>query len=71
MPPVPEPQYPIPEFTLRVEDLAHPGASLFFQSVNPNLVLRNAVIASLKWLYTPETMPTKHAFTPQILTPSD
>jgi len=56
-----EPAWPIPNLNLRVEDLSHPGATVFFEEAHPTTVLRDAVIASFTWLYTPETMPTKSA----------
>ncbi|KAH8835608.1 peptidase of plants and bacteria-domain-containing protein [Flagelloscypha sp. PMI_526] len=66
MAPVP-PEYPLPILNIRVENLAHEGASIFFDSVHPTKVcfvlilaskaLTEAVIASFKWLYTPENYP--------------
>jgi hypothetical protein len=59
MAPTPPTEPTWPRFDLRVEDLTHPGVSIFFQSVEPLTALRDAVVASFKWLYTPETAPTK------------
>lgn len=55
----PEPSWPIPQFNLRIEDLAHPGVPIFLEAVggNPVAALRNAVLSSFQWLYTPQTMP--------------
>ncbi|KAF9502176.1 plant basic secretory protein [Pleurotus eryngii] len=58
MPPTPPPDWPVPTFTLRVEDVAHPGAIIFFQCIQPVVDLRGAVLNSFKWLYTPENVPT-------------
>ncbi|KAF8956074.1 hypothetical protein BDZ97DRAFT_221473 [Flammula alnicola] len=35
----------------------HPGADVFFEAVHPKVALHEAVLASFKWLYTPETAP--------------
>ncbi|KAJ7201357.1 hypothetical protein GGX14DRAFT_465181 [Mycena pura] len=57
--PPPTPEWPLPKFNLRVDDLAHPGVALFFDSVDAHAALRDAVLASFKWLYaTPEHAPT-------------
>jgi len=59
MPPVPiPPPWPIPKFKLTIEDLDHEGVDIFLTAVQPKVALREAVIASFKWLYTPETVPT-------------
>ncbi|KAH8099248.1 plant basic secretory protein [Cristinia sonorae] len=50
-------EWPIPHFRLRVEDLSHPGAQLFFEQVNPLQSLHNAVVEVFKDLYTPDTVP--------------
>lgn len=55
----PSPQWPIPTFHLRIEDLAHPGAKLFLDHIRPDDALRDAVVTVCTWLYTPETVPTK------------
>ncbi|KAI0095217.1 plant basic secretory protein [Irpex rosettiformis] len=64
MPPLPRPppcdpnaDWPIPKLTIRCDDLAHPGAQLFFQHINPCEALREAVLAVYCWLYTPQTVP--------------
>ena len=66
MPPLPRPPpsdpnaaWPVPTLTIRVADLSHPGAKLFFQTTDPYEALREAVIAVYSWLYTPETVPRK------------
>ncbi|RDX51852.1 plant basic secretory protein [Lentinus brumalis] len=53
----PEPQWPIPTFNIRIEDLAHPGAKLFLDHIRPDEALRNAVVTVCTWLYTPESVP--------------
>ncbi len=55
----PEPEWPIPEFHLRIEDIAHPGAKLFLDLVRPDVALREAVVTVCNWLYTPDTVPKK------------
>jgi hypothetical protein len=50
-PPPPGQEYHIPQLNVTVQDLAHPGADVFFQSVKPYQALKEAVIASQKWLY--------------------
>ena len=59
-PPGPEPQWPIPTFNLRIEDLAHPGAKLFLDNVRADEALRNAVTTVCTWLYTEQTVPRKY-----------
>lgn len=56
MPPSPHP-WPIPKFKLTIEDLDHEGVDIFLTVVQPKVALRDAVMASFKWLYTPETAP--------------
>ncbi|KAF8079104.1 plant basic secretory protein [Lyophyllum atratum] len=55
--PILEPEWPVPQLSLRIDDLAHPPASIFLEAVDPLTALREAVIASFTWLYTPETAP--------------
>ncbi|KIY50648.1 plant basic secretory protein, partial [Fistulina hepatica ATCC 64428] len=56
--PEPEPTWPYPRFDLRVEDISHPGAILFFRNIDDiESAMREAVTASFKFLYTPETTP--------------
>lgn len=65
MPPLPPPPshpWPIPKFKLTIEDLDHEGVDIFLAAVEPKVALREAVIASFKWLYTPETAPTQLVF---------
>ncbi|KAH7930494.1 plant basic secretory protein [Leucogyrophana mollusca] len=56
--PVPSPRWVIPNFILKVEDLNHPGATIFFDNVKPRQALEDAVTASYKWMYTQLTSPT-------------
>ncbi|KAI0784924.1 plant basic secretory protein [Abortiporus biennis] len=56
-PPYEPPVWPIPSLRLRVDDLAHPGAQIFFQHVNPYNALTSAVLTVFDWLYTLETVP--------------
>ncbi|KAI0334356.1 plant basic secretory protein [Cubamyces sp. BRFM 1775] len=67
----PEPQWPIPTFNLRIEDLAHPGAKLFLDNVRPDVALRDAVTTVCSWLYTPETVPTNVQCVTLVLRPMD
>jgi hypothetical protein len=57
--PPPEPSWPIPQFNVHIEDLAHPGVAVFFGAVghNPLAALRASVLASFQWLYSPQTVP--------------
>ncbi|KAH9937386.1 peptidase of plants and bacteria-domain-containing protein [Fomitopsis serialis] len=48
----------IPNFELRVEDVSHPGAQLFFEHVRPAEALKDAVISTCSWLYTLRDVPT-------------
>ncbi|ESK92151.1 pbsp domain protein [Moniliophthora roreri MCA 2997] len=51
-PPPSEPEWPIPTLNLRVEDLAHPGAVLFFKHIpNPVEALKGAITNVFKLLY--------------------
>ncbi|KAF9453896.1 BSP-domain-containing protein [Macrolepiota fuliginosa MF-IS2] len=60
MPPTPpSTEWPIPKFLLRVDDLDHEGASLFFANVQPYDALREAVLWTFTILYTQETVPRK------------
>jgi hypothetical protein len=60
MPPTPpEVSWPIPKFNLRVDDLNHEGAKLFFANVDPFDALHKAVLSSFTILYTPDTVPRK------------
>jgi len=58
--PIPPPPYPwpVPKFHLRVDDLDHEGADIFLSLIQPKVALRQAVLATFNWLYTPETAPT-------------
>ncbi|KDQ63167.1 hypothetical protein JAAARDRAFT_120420 [Jaapia argillacea MUCL 33604] len=55
------PTWPIPKFDLRVEDLEHPGAKLFFKHIDAPSVLRTAVTTVCSWLYTEATVPRKYS----------
>ncbi|PSS29644.1 hypothetical protein PHLCEN_2v2792 [Hermanssonia centrifuga] len=66
MPPLPRPppsdpqaDWPIPQLVIRVDDLGHPGAKLFFEQCKPYDALRDAIVAVYCWLYTTETVPRK------------
>jgi len=61
MPPAPVPPsqpWPVPQIRLRIDDIEHEGADIFFDAVKPKGAMQEAVHASFKWLYTPETVPT-------------
>ncbi|KAJ7762401.1 hypothetical protein DFH07DRAFT_814263 [Mycena maculata] len=65
-----EPEWPLPKFTLRIEDLTHPGAVLFLENVQPAAALRAAVLASFNYLYaTPACAPTNVASIVLVLRP--
>lgn len=50
----------IPNFNLRIDDLAHDGVPVFLHAVNPLQALQSAVEASFKWLYgSLDKAPTK------------
>ncbi|KAJ7146282.1 hypothetical protein C8R44DRAFT_757070 [Mycena epipterygia] len=71
-PPTPSPEWPLPKLNIRVEDLAHPGAVLFFDHVHPATALRAAVLASFEWLYaTPACAPTNVLSILLVLRPMD
>ncbi|KAG2353582.1 peptidase of plants and bacteria-domain-containing protein [Suillus spraguei] len=67
----PQSTWIIPNFVLRVEDLSHPGASIFFDCVKPKEALKLAVEASYTWLYTPLTAPTHVKTITLVLRPFD
>ncbi|KAJ7044986.1 hypothetical protein C8F04DRAFT_1067273 [Mycena alexandri] len=70
--PVPPTEWPYPKLNLRIEDLAHPGAALFLDNVNPLAALRAAVLASFQWLYAkPESAPTNVQSILLVLRPMD
>ncbi|KAF8167508.1 hypothetical protein B0H34DRAFT_646728 [Crassisporium funariophilum] len=74
MPPAPVPPplpWPIPKFNLRIEDLDHQGVDIFLAAVQPKVALREAVIASHKWLYTQDTAPMKVEQILLVLRPMD
>ncbi|KAG2351987.1 hypothetical protein BDR07DRAFT_1431125 [Suillus spraguei] len=53
----PQSTWIIPNFVLRVEDLSHPGASIFFDCVKPKEALK---LATIRWRgYTFGTHETK------------
>jgi hypothetical protein len=58
-PPSPPPPWPMPKLKFTIEDLDHEGADIFLTAVHPKEALHQAVIASFRQLYTPETAPTQ------------
>ncbi|KAH9486411.1 hypothetical protein JR316_0000475 [Psilocybe cubensis] len=46
---------PKPLLKFRIDDLSHKGVSIFLNAVDPGQVLSQALAASFRWLYTPET----------------
>jgi len=56
-PPLPPGEWPIPTFRIRVDDVGHPGAQLFFEHLKPYEALKEAVLTVFKWLFTLETVP--------------
>ncbi|KAF7337702.1 Plant basic secretory protein [Mycena sanguinolenta] len=72
MPPTPPTEWPFPKFNIRVEDLEHRGAVLFFEHIQPLDALRKAVLASFEWLYaTPANAPTNVKLIQLVLRPMD
>lgn len=63
-PPAPEPQWPIPTFNVRIEDLAHPGAKLFLDNIRVDEALRHAVTTVCRLLYTEQTVPREYVLGP-------
>ena len=59
-PPSPEPQWPIPTFNVRIEDLAHPGAKIFLDNIRVDEALRHAVTTVCRLLYTEQTVPREY-----------
>ena len=63
MPPPPsiptpdEPDWPLPKFDLRIEDLAHPGVKVFLDNVDPTTVMKEATNTVRTLLYTSENPP--------------
>ena len=51
--PHPKPSFPTPKLRLKVQDLAHPGANVFFANCNPTSALSKAVETVLSNLYEP------------------
>jgi len=61
-----------PKFVLRVEDLSHPGASLFFSEIKKvEAALKHAVKQSFDWLYTVDDAPTHVQQITLVLRPFD
>ena len=60
--PVPPPLWPMPKFRIIIEDLDHEGADIFLTAVQPKVAMGEAVTASFRQLYTPETAPTQLVF---------
>ncbi|KAF8921791.1 hypothetical protein CPB85DRAFT_1464205 [Mucidula mucida] len=56
--PLPPPSsWPLPTLSLRIPDLAHPGASAFLSAVNPSDALTSAVLYSFNLLYDTPSNP--------------
>ncbi|KAI0068071.1 plant basic secretory protein [Artomyces pyxidatus] len=72
-PPIPpRPDWQIPTLKLRIDDLSHPGAKLFLDSVDSTQVLHDAVVAVLQWLYvTTEKAPKNVESILLVLRPMD
>ena len=47
----PYPEWPVPTFSLRIDDLSHPGVKLFFDNVDPIRIMHDSVVTALQWLY--------------------
>lgn len=58
----PRDKWPMPKLLIRVDDLAHDGADVFFGAVKPKEALTAAVMASFNHLYTLENVPRKSVF---------
>ncbi|KAF8204427.1 plant basic secretory protein [Mycena galopus ATCC 62051] len=70
--PPPQPEWPLPKFNLRIEDIAHPGATIFLDNSKVLDDLRTAVLASFQWLYaTPANAPTNVKLILLVLRPMD
>ena len=52
-------KWKMPLLRFRVHDVCHPGASMFFDAVNPKRLLEEAVRGVIETLYTAETAPTR------------
>lgn len=57
--PLPKPSFPTTRLRLKVQDLGHPGAEVFFANSNPTIALSKAKEAVLSTLYEP-TKLNKH-----------
>ncbi|KAI3621976.1 pbsp domain protein [Moniliophthora roreri] len=71
-PPLPKPPkyegWPVPFLNLQVDDLAHPGAVLFFENVeSPLEALREAVLNVFKWLYKDKEKTPDHVASIQLI----
>ncbi|KLO11342.1 plant basic secretory protein [Schizopora paradoxa] len=55
--PLPEKDWPMPKLRIQVADLSSPGSIEFFANLHPTELLREAVMAVLTTLYTPENCP--------------
>lgn len=52
-------EWPHPKLRIRVEDLDHEGAEIFYDTVKPKEALREAIMASFTCLYTVKTVPRR------------
>ncbi|KIJ53422.1 hypothetical protein M422DRAFT_775954 [Sphaerobolus stellatus SS14] len=57
----------IPRLSIRIEDLANPGAAIFLKHIKPYEAMRNAVIRVHEVLYTVQTQPRNVASVTLIL----
>ncbi|KAF8913224.1 hypothetical protein CPB84DRAFT_1841612 [Gymnopilus junonius] len=75
MPPAPLPPpsqpWPLPQLHLRIDDLEHEGCDILLGAINPKTALREAVLASFNWLYTPDTVPRTVSQILLVLRPMD
>ena len=70
MPPPPSdpgPQWPIPTFNIRIEDIAHRGAKIFLDNIRVDEALRHAVTTVCRLLYTEQTVPREYVLALHIL----
>lgn len=54
--PHPKPSFPTSKLRLKVQDLGHPGAGVFFANSNPTNALSKAIEAGLSTLYEPTNL---------------
>lgn len=58
LPPTPA-NWPVPKLRLVSKDLSDAGSALFYDNIQPTVVLRDAVLSVLKTLYTLQSCPRK------------